>query len=501
MTLAVVNTSAVQGVTAVPVRVETHLSNGLPGLAIVGLPEATVRESRERVRSALINSGFRFPPGRLTVNLAPADLPKEGSRFDLPIALGILAASAQLASAPFAQLDIFGELALGGAVQGVSGLLPSALSSRATQRIMVVPLANHSELRVVGGLRLWPVASLAEVVSGLSSGEMRGLTTAPVASEEAWVQPGPWPDLASVQGQRAARRALEIAASGGHHLLLCGPPGAGKSLLAQCLAGIMPPLEEAEALEVAAVHSVQGIVRPPDVWRHPPFRSPHHSLSAPALLGGGGSPRPGEISLAHRGLLFLDELPEFDRRVLECLREPVESGEILVSRALRKVVFPACFQFVAAMNPCPCGLAGLPEARCVCTPAQRQRYRSRISGPLLDRFDIRMTVMPVDPVDMALREPSEDSRSIALRVRSARRRQLLRQGCVNARIGGERLRALCRLDMTGEQLLEQAAQRLRLSMRGYQRVLRVARTLADMADAETVGREHLLEALTYRGPD
>lgn len=388
MSLAIVHSRAQVGVEAPCVSVEAHLANGLPSLTLVGLPETAVRESKDRVRSALLNAGFDFPARRITLNLAPADLPKDGGRFDLAIALGILAASGQLPGTALDGLECLGELALSGAIRPVRGVLPAALAARDARRVLVVPKENAEEASLASGLTVFAVDHLLEIAGHLSGQaplppyQARGLLRAPF----------PYPDLAEVQGQAAAKRALLVAAAGAHNLLLSGPPGTGKTLLASRLPGLLPALDEDEALEVAAIHSVASHV-PLRHWPQRPFRQPHHSASAPALVGGGSRPQPGEITLAHQGVLFLDELPEFERKVLEVLREPLESGEIVIARANGRVRFPARFQLVAAMNPCPCGYLGDPSGRCRCTPEQVQRYRGKLSGPLLDRIDLHVSVL------------------------------------------------------------------------------------------------------------
>ena len=387
MSLAIVHSRAQVGVEAPAVTVEAHLANGLPSLALVGLPETAVKESKDRVRSAILNCAFEFPPRRITLNLAPADLPKDGGRFDLAIALGILAASGQVPASALEQLECLGELALSGAIRPVQGVLPAALAARAAGRTLMVPKANAEEASLASGLDVIAVEHLLEVAAHLN-----GQTPiAPYQAQGLLRQVLPYPDLAEVQGQIAAKRALLVAAAGSHNLLFSGPPGTGKTLLASRLPGLLPPLDEQEALEVAAIHSVASHT-PLSAWPQRPFRTPHHSASGPALVGGGSRPQPGEITLAHQGVLFLDELPEFDRKVLEVLREPLESGHIVIARARDKVRFPARFQLVAAMNPCPCGHLGDPSGRCRCSAEQIQRYRGKLSGPLLDRIDLHLSV-------------------------------------------------------------------------------------------------------------
>ncbi|UTW09768.1 YifB family Mg chelatase-like AAA ATPase [Pseudomonas benzenivorans] len=494
MSLAIVHSRAQVGVEAPAVTVEAHLANGLPSLALVGLPETAVKESKDRVRSAILNSAFDFPPRRITLNLAPADLPKDGGRFDLAIALGILAASGQVPGAALEQLECLGELALSGAVRPVQGVLPAALAARAAGRTLVVPKANAEEASLASGLTVIAVDHLLELAAHLS-----GQTPiAPFQSLGLLRQTRPYPDLAEVQGQAAAKRALLVAAAGSHNLLLSGPPGTGKTLLASRLPGLLPPLDEQEALEVAAIQSVASHA-PLDAWPQRPFRTPHHSASGPALVGGGSRPQPGEITLAHQGVLFLDELPEFDRKVLEVLREPLESGQIVIARARDKVRFPARFQLVAAMNPCPCGYLGDPSGRCRCTPEQIARYRGKLSGPLLDRIDLHLTVARETTALHAPTSVGSDTASAAAQVASARQRQLGRQGLANAFLDLAGLRQHCALPAEDQRWLESACERLGLSLRAAHRVLKVARTLADLEQVEQIGRGHLAEALQYRG--
>ncbi|MFY8133628.1 MAG: YifB family Mg chelatase-like AAA ATPase [Aquimonas sp.] len=498
MALAVVHSRAQYGVNAPSVQVEVHLSGGLPGMSIVGLPETAVKESRDRVRAALICGQFDLPQRRITINLAPADLPKDGGRFDLPIALGILAASGQLPAAALHEHEFLGELALTGDLRGVEGALPAVLAAGREGRSMVLPHANAHEAGLVRSGSAHTAASLLEVCAYL-----RGQASLPVATcEPTQAQSASIPDLADVRGQALARRALEIAAAGGHNLLMCGPPGSGKSMLAQRLPGILPPLEEDAALEVAAIASVAAGRIDPARWRVPPYRQPHHTASAVALVGGGSHPRPGEISLAHRGVLFLDELPEWDRRVLEVLREPLESGHITISRAARQAEFPARFQLVAAMNPCPCGWAGDPSGRCHCSAEQVGRYRGRISGPLLDRIDLQIEVPRVQAAELRPdAAPGESSGAVRERVAAARSRQVSRCGLLNSQMGHSELLAHCRLSTREQTLLESAVERLQLSARASQRILRVARTVADLAGAEAIAAAHLAEAIGYRRMD
>ncbi len=493
--LAKIFSRAQAGVDAPAVTVEVHQSNGLPGLNIVGLPEAAVRESKDRVRSALINSRFDFPARKLTVNLAPADLPKEGGRFDLPIALGILAASGQLAQEPLAGTEFLGELSLSGELRPVRGALPAALKARSAGHALLVPLENADEAALVSGVTVIAARHLLDVCAHLTARQRLTPHVSALASHRPHYE-----DLADVRGQHQAKRALEIAAAGGHSLLFVGPPGTGKSMLASRLPGILPPMTEDEALESAAVASISDAGFSAEQWRKRPYRNPHHTASAVALVGGGSLPRPGEISLAHHGVLFLDELPEFDRKVLEVLREPLESGAIVVSRAARQAEFPAAFQLIAAMNPCPCGYLGDPSGRCHCTLEQVQRYRARISGPLLDRIDLhveaprvaREALRPDTPPD------GEISEQVTARVTDARERQLARSKKPNARLATREINRHCKPDQPGQQLLERAMEQLGLSARAYHRVLKVARTIADLAGSEVVMSAHVAEAVGYR---
>lgn len=493
MSLAIVHSRAQVGVEAPAVTVEAHLANGLPSLALVGLPETAVKESKDRVRSAILNCAFEFPPRRITLNLAPADLPKDGGRFDLAIALGILAASGQVPAAALERLECLGELALSGAIRPVQGVLPAALAARAAGRTLMVPKANAEEASLASGLDVIAVEHLLEVAAHLN-----GQTPiAPYQAQGLLRQVLPYPDLAEVQGQVAAKRALLVAAAGSHNLLFSGPPGTGKTLLASRLPGLLPPLDEREALEVAAIHSVASHT-PLTAWPQRPFRTPHHSASGPALVGGGSRPQPGEITLAHQGVLFLDELPEFDRKVLEVLREPLESGHIVIARARDKVRFPARFQLVAAMNPCPCGHLGDPSGRCRCSAEQIQRYRSKLSGPLLDRIDLHLSV----PRETTRLETSSNqgpgSAELAALVVRARQQQLARQGCANAHLDLAGVQQHCSLGGEDRHWLENACERLGLSLRAAHRVMKVARTLADLDGAASIGRTHLAEALQYR---
>jgi len=491
---------AAVGITAPRVMVETHLANGLPSFSIVGLPEKAVQESRERVRSALVNSGFDFPARRITVNLAPADLPKQGSRFDLAIAAGILIASGQLPEQAADGYELVGELSLAGAVRPVSGILPLALATRAQQARLLLPAGNLDEATLVRGLPLYPVDHLLTL-----SGHLNGVQRiAPAPDRAVTSSPPAVPDLADVWGQPQARRALEVAAAGRHNLLMMGPPGSGKSMLASRLPGILPPLGEEEALQSAAIRSVAGLRFDHADWRQRPFRAPHHTASGVALVGGGGAPKPGEISLAHNGVLFLDELPEFNSRVLEVLREPLESGRILISRAARQAEFPADFQLVAAMNPCRCGYADDPRRACAsCGPEQAARYQRRISGPLRDRIDIQIEVAALPRQDLlgGIGRRSESSATVRARVLAAWQRQLDRQGIANARLGQSGMQEHCALPHDGQALLAAAIDKLGLSARAFHRILRVARTLADLDACTDIETRHLTEAVGYRRLD
>ena len=494
MSLAVVYSRAQEGVSAPLVTCEVHLSGGLPSTSIVGLPETAVREARDRVRAAILNRQLDYPQRKVTVGLAPADLPKDGGRYDLPIALGILAANGSIPRDRLDQHEFLGELALSGELRAVHGVLPAVMRAARTGRQVIVPRQNAAEAALVSGVDVRSAGSLLEVCAHLCG--RAALPRAERATTAAAT--GVEPDLCEVRGQQHARRALEVAAAGAHNLLMVGPPGTGKTMLACRLPGILPPLAEHEALELAAVRSVAGLGTEVADWMRRSFRAPHHTASAVALVGGGSVPRPGEVSLAHHGVLFLDELPEYDRRVLEVLREPIESGHITISRAARQADFPARFQLVAAMNPCPCGYFGDPRGRCRCTPDQISRYRARISGPLLDRIDLKLEMPMVSHTELREAGAGESSASVRERVSAARERQLARSGKPNAWLSNRETERDCALGGHEHALLDRAVERLGLSARAYHRVLRVARSVADLAGCTRIEDVHVSEAIQYR---
>ncbi|MFW0768137.1 YifB family Mg chelatase-like AAA ATPase [Trabulsiella odontotermitis] len=496
MSLSVVYTRAALGITAPLITVEVHISNGLPGLTLVGLPETTVKEARDRVRSAIINSGYEFPAKKITINLAPADLPKEGGRYDLPIAIALLVASEQLNGAKLSQYEFVGELALTGALRGIPGAISGAMEAIRAGRSIVVAEDNAAEVGLIGGTCCFIANHLQEVCAFLEG--KHSLSLAPSTHAEA--AESPHEDLRDVIGQSQGKRALEITATGGHNLLFIGPPGTGKTMLASRLNGLLPPLSNDEALESAAIISLVNATSVKTQWRQRPFRSPHHSASLNAMVGGGSIPMPGEISLAHNGILFLDELPEFERRVLDALREPIESGQIHISRTRAKITYPARFQLIAAMNPSPTGHYQGNHNRA--TPEQTMRYLGRLSGPFLDRFDLSLEI-PLPPPGLLSQATNsgEDTATIRERVIQAQACQYARQHKLNAHLEGGEIREHCLLNDDDALWLEQTLTQLGLSIRAWQRLLKVARTIADLEQATRITRQHLQEALSYRAID
>ena len=498
MSLSIIHTRAQFGIDAPQVIVEVHISKGLPSLSMVGLPELAVRESKERVRSALINSGFEFPMRRVTINLAPADLPKQGGRYDLAIAIGILLATGQIDGAEIQSSEFVGELALTGELRPVSGILPTAIACRKHQQTLFIAKENAEEASLADDTQIYAASNLNELCQHLK-GVVRLCPLSYVVRKD--LDHG-LPDLSDVKGQAQARRALEVSAAGRHNLLFYGPPGTGKSMLASRLPGILPSLNKLQVVDVASVYSLAGLSRDSKQLFSAPFRSPHHTASSVALVGGGSDPKPGEISLAHLGVLFLDELPEFGRSVLEVLREPIESGEIRISRAKAAVTFPANFQLLAAMNPCPCGYLGHPKIACTDSPQQINQYRRKLSGPLLDRFDLHIEVaFQPGSVLLGKSAAAESSSVVYERVVQARKRQLDRQHKLNSELSPDELQQFCALKPETQTLLEAAMDKLALSARGAHRVIRVARTLADLQGMEQIDASYITEALAYRGLD
>jgi len=492
MALAVAHSRGLDGLNAPPVLVEVHIASGLPSFTLVGLPDTEVKEARDRVRAAILNSGFEFPAKRITVNLAPADLPKESGRFDLPIALGILAASGQVPAKALAGYEFAGELSLSGELRPIRGALAMALQSADGGKAFILPESSAREAALTGNDGILAATSLLAVCAHLSGQD----ALAPPAATDTGSSPV-FPDLSEVRGQAQAKRALEIAAAGSHSLMMIGPPGSGKSMLAARLPGLMPALEAEAARASAAVLSLAGQFRPENFGVRP-YRQPHHTASAVALVGGGNPPRPGEISLAHEGILFLDEIPEFDRKVLETLREPLESGRIHIARAARHAEFPAEFQLVAAMNPCPCGFHGHNNGKCRCTPDQISRYKGKLSGPFLDRIDLLIEVPALPAEALVGKSDAESSTTVRQRVEAAAQRQSTRQGKPNARLTAGEIDTHCPPDDAGTQLLRQAIARLDLSARAWHRILKVARTIADLAGSERILAPHVGEAIQYR---
>lgn len=494
MSLATVYSRAQNGMDSLPITIETHLANGLPGFTIVGLPEAAVRESKDRVRAAIQNAGFAFPNKRITVSLAPADVPKEGSRFDLGIAMGILVASGQISDSILHDHEFIGELALSGEIRAVRGVLPTALACASAEHTLILPEANESEAALVKSLSGYKAKHILDIFAHTQDTPLCPITYQPNTNDEETLL-----DFADIKGQEHAKRVLLIAAAGGHNVLMMGSPGTGKSMLASRIPTILPEMTEEESLETASIYSISNHGFKPENWGKRPFRQPHHTASSPALVGGGSNPKPGEISLATNGVLFLDELPEFPRQVLEVLREPLENNHISISRATRQIDYPANFQLIAAMNPCPCGYLGDDEKTCTDSPDQVARYRNKISGPFVDRIDIITEVPRIKHEQLAEKTPAEySSPFMREQVKSARDKQIDRQGCSNANLAPSQINDLCRLTGSGVNMLNQAAKVLNLSMRSYHRIQKLARTIADLDNATTITDTHLAEAIQLR---
>jgi magnesium chelatase family protein len=496
MNLAFSKTRSAIGIHAQAVSVEVHLSNGLPSFTIVGLAETAVKESKDRVRSAIINSQFNFPCRKITVNLAPANLPKSGSGFDLPIAIGILAASGQLPTTKLESHEFIAELALSGNLRGISAIIPIVLATRRDKQNLIIAAANAEEASLVGYKGVYSAHNLREVCSYLCQDTALATLSAPPKIKQSEIKL----DWSDIKGQYHAKLAMEVAACGGHSILLSGPPGSGKTMLAQRFPGILPDLSENQALECAALNSIRGTRADFKDWRRPPFRAPHHTASPIALVGGGNPPKPGEISLAHHGVLFLDELPEFNKHVLETLREPLESGCITISRAAIQSEFPAQFQLIGAMNPCPCGQWGNPQANCLCTPDRIHRYLAKLSAPLLDRIDMQINVqaLPQEELIKVNNSPARQSKLIRQTVIQARRLQFERQNCLNSQLSAKDCETVCELGSEELAFLAEAITRLKLSARSYHRLLKVARTIADMGSSSKVSLTALHQALSYK---